>query len=399
MNSARPSPARCDRRHFLQAAAGGTLVTVAGILAGCRPAGPPPAAAGSAGPIRIGEFSSLTGREAGLGQYTHMGVQLALEEINAAGGVLGRPLELVAEDTRSQAGESATAVHKLIQRDRVAAIIGESASGRCLEGAPIAQKAGVPVVSPAATNPKVTEVGDCIFRVCFTDPFQGTLMARFARETLKVRRVGLLVDVAATYSVGLASFFRERFQAEGGTIVAEQRFSGGDKDFRAQLTALKAAGVEAIFAPSYYGDGGLILRQARQLDFTGPMLGGDGWEAPELVQIGGPAADGAFFPVHFSLEDPAERSKEFLRRFEARFGRPPTGVSALGYDALQLIADAIRRAGSAEPAAIRTALAATRDFEGLTGRIELDAGRNARKPAAIIQVREGRFRFLRMVTP
>lgn len=399
MNPARPGFLRGNRREFLQAAAGRALVAGATLAAGCRPSGGPSGATGSAAPIRIGEFSSLTGREAGLGQYTHLGVQLALEEINAAGGVLGRPLELVAEDTRSQAGEAATAVHKLLRRDRVAALIGESASGRCLEGAPLAQQAGVPLVSPAATHPRVTEIGDCIFRVCFTDPFQGTLMARFARETLGVQRAGLLVDTAATYSVGLASFFRRHFEAGGGTIAAEQRFSGGDKDFRAQLTALKAAGVGAIFAPSYYGDGGLILRQARQLGFAGPMLGGDGWEAPELVGVAGTAADGAFFPVHFSLEDPAGRTREFGRRFEARFGRSPTGVSALGYDALQLIADAIRRAGSAEPAAIRAALAATRGFEGLTGRIELDDAREVRKPAAIIEVRGGRFTFLRMVTP
>lgn len=350
-------------------------------------------------PIRIGEFSSLTGREAGLGQYTHMGVVMALEEINAAGGVNGRLVEVIAEDTQSKAGESATVVRKLTTRSRVVAIIGEGASGRCLEGAPIAQRAGIPVVSPAATNPKVTELGDCIFRVCFTDPFQGTVMAKFAHETLHAKRVGVLSDVASPYSLGLAEFFRQRCRVDGLEIVGEQRFSGGDKDFRAQLTALKASKPDALFVPSYYGDAGLILLQARQLGITVPILGGDGFEAPELVQVAGAAADGSYFPVHFSLADTSVRSRGFVERFTKRWGKAPTGVSALGYDALNLIVDAIRRAGSAEPKAIRAALASTTGFEGVTGRISIDSERNARKPASIVRVEAGQFRFLQAVAP
>jgi branched-chain amino acid transport system substrate-binding protein len=328
-----------------------------------------------------------------------MGVQLALDEINAAGGVIGRKLELVSEDSQSKAGETATATRKLVSRDQVVAMIGEGASGRCLEGAPIAQQAGVPVITPTATNPKVTEVGDCIFRVCFTDPFQGTVMAAFARKSLKVQRVGLLVDVAAPYSVGLAEFFKQKFTADGGEIVGEQKFTGGEKDFQAQLTALKAAKPDAVFAPSYYGEGGLILLQARRLGMELPFLGGDGWEAPELVQTAGKAADGALFPVHFSLESTEPRSQAFIKAFEARWQKPPTGASALGYDAFMVLVDAIRRAGSAEPAAIKSALAATTDYPGVTGAITLDAGRNARKPAAIIRVKDDRFQFVETVAP
>lgn len=350
-------------------------------------------------PIRVGEFSSLTGREAGLGQYTHMGVLLALEELNAAGGVLGRPVEVIAEDTQSKAGEAVTATRKLVSRDHVVALIGEGASGRCLEGAPIAQENHIPLVTPAATNPRVTEMGDYIFRVCFTDPFQGTVMAKFARESLHVHRVGVLVDVASPYSVGLAEFFRQRFQADGGEIVAEQKFSGGDKDFRAQLTTLKAAKPDAIFAPSYYGDAGLILLQARQLGINVSFLGGDGYEAPELVQVAGTAADGAYFPVHFSLDSTEAHSREFVRKFTERFQKPPTGVSALGYDAVILLADALRRAGTTDGPVLRSALAATRDFAGVTGRITMDAGRNAQKPAAIIRVEGGRFQFVQTVAP
>ena len=372
-----------------------TLICMLSISAGCEPK----ETVSSKPLVRLGEFSSLTGREAGLGQYTHMGVLLALEELNAAGGVLGRPIEVIAEDTQSKAGEAVTATRKLVSRDHVVALIGEGASGRCLEGAPIAQENHIPLVTPAATNPRVTELGDYIFRVCFTDPFQGTVMAKFARESLHVRRVGVLVDVASPYSVGLAEFFRQRFLADGGEIVAEQKFSGGDKDFRAQLTTIKAAKPDAIFAPSYYGDAGLILLQARQLGITVPFLGGDGYEAPELVQVAGAAADGAYFPVHFSLDSTEARSREFVRKFTARFQKPPTGVSALGYDALMLLADAMRRANSTDGPAVRAALAATRDFAGVTGRIAMDAGRNAQKSAAIIRVEGGRFQFVQTVAP
>jgi len=392
MNSHQVEIATGSRRRFL-----GMVVPAVVLAAGCRPDSSRPE--DRSGPIRLGLFGALTGSEAGLGQYTEMGATLALEEINAAGGVLGRPLEMVREDNRTVAGESATAVKKLISRDRVVAIVGDGNSGRCLEAGPICQAAGIPMVSPAATNPKVTQVGDCIFRVCFIDPFQGAVMARFARTTLKLSRVGLLVDVSAPYSLGLASVFRERFSAEGGAVVAEQRFSGGDKDFRAQLTALKAAGVEAVFAPSYYNSGGLILRQARDLGISVPMLGSDGWEAPELVEVAGASADGAYFPVHFSPENTGAATRGFVERFQRRFSKPPTGVSALAFDTVQLLADALRRSGGDSPAGIRTALAATRDFDGLTGRITIDTERNARKPAVIIAVRGGVFQFLGVVEP
>lgn len=385
----RPASGPRSRRSFL------TLAACSAVLAGCREKGGDTGAQA----IRLGLFGALSGSEAGLGQYTDMGATLALEEVNAAGGVLGRRLEMVREDNRTTAGESATAVKKLLSRDQVVAVIGDGNSGRCLEAGPLCQAAGVPMVSPAATNPKVTEIGDCIFRVCFTDPFQGAVMARFARESLGLSKVGLLVDASAPYSLGLASVFRERFAAEGGSVVSEQRFSGGDKDFRAQLTALKSAGIEAVFAPSYYHSGGLILRQARDLGFDGPMLGSDGWEAPELLEVAGRTAEGAYFPVHFSPENTDPLVAGFLDRFRRRFGKLPTGVSALAFDTLQIIADAIRRAGPAEPPAIRAALASTRDFQGITGRISMDPGRNARKPAVIIGVRDGTFRFLRVVDP
>jgi branched-chain amino acid transport system substrate-binding protein len=194
-------------------------------------------------PIKIGQFASLTGKEASLGQSSNKGTMMAIDDLNAAGGVLGRPLLLVTEDTQSKPGETATVVKKLISRDKVIALLGEVASSRSLEAAPIAQAAKVPMISPASTNPKVTETGAYIFRTCFIDPFQGPVMARFAREHLKAKRVALVVSNSSAYSIGLAKFFRESFVANGGTIVLEQKYSEGDKDFKAQLTAIKAAGV------------------------------------------------------------------------------------------------------------------------------------------------------------
>src|SRR5436190_10902418 len=236
------------------------------VLAGasCNKEGSGGGTGPATGPIRIGEFASLTGKEAAFGTSSHKGTLLAIEELNATGGVLGRKVELIYEDNRSAPGESATVVQKLISRDKVVAILGEVASGRSLEAAPICQKNHIPQGSPYSTNPKVTEMGDYIFRVCFTDPFQGRLLADFGRKTLKASRVAILTDVAAPYSVGLADYFREPFVSGGGTVVAEKNFSSGDKDFKPQLTAIKAANPEAIFVPCYYTEAGLIAVQARQ---------------------------------------------------------------------------------------------------------------------------------------
>ncbi|MBI4626406.1 MAG: ABC transporter substrate-binding protein, partial [Verrucomicrobia bacterium] len=245
--------------------------------------------------IKVGEFASLTGKEAAFGQSSHKGTLLAIEELNATGGVLGKKIALVTEDNQSKAGESATIVKKLISRDKVIAILGEVASSRSLEAAPICQNARIPQISPSSTNPAVTETGDYIFRVCFIDPFQGLVMAKFAQETLKVRKVGLLTSVSSAYSVGLAKYFKERFVADGGSVAIEQKYSEGDKDFKAQLTALKAAGVDGIFVPGYYTEAALICKQAKDLGLSLPIFGGDGWEAPQLIEIGGPAVEGTYY--------------------------------------------------------------------------------------------------------
>jgi branched-chain amino acid transport system substrate-binding protein len=354
----------------------------------------------AAEPIKIGEYASLTGKEAGFGQTSHHGVVLALEEINAAGGVLGRKLELAYEDNQTKSGESATAVKKLISRDKVVALIGEVSSGRSLEAAPIAQAAKIPMIAPAATNPKVTQTGNYIFRVCFIDPFQGTVMAKFAREDLKVKRVAILSSVSNAYSLGLAKFFKETFVPAGGVIATEKNFSEGDKDFRAQLTAVKAANVDAVFVPGYYTESALIIRQARDLGLTVPFFGGDGWEDEQLLSIGGEALNGCYYSTHFSAENTEAAVTQFVAKYKARWNNEvPGAFSALGYDAVYVLADAIKRAGTTDGPKLRDALAATKDFAGASGVTTLDKDRNASKAATIIAIKGGKLQFHKTVAP
>lgn len=350
--------------------------------------------------LKIGEFASLTGKEAAFGQSSHKGTQLAIEEANAAGGVLGKKIELVTEDNQSKAGESATVVKKMISRDKVVAILGEVASSRSLEAAPICQAAKIPQISPSSTNPAVTETGDYIFRVCFIDPFQGVVMAKFAKDTLKVRKVAVLTSVSSAYSVGLAKYFKERFAADGGAVAIEQKYSEGDKDFKAQLTAIKAAGVEGIFVPGYYTEAALICKQAKDLGLQVPVFGGDGWEAPQLLEIGGAAMEGTYFSTHYSAENKTPAITAFLEKFKKRFANEtPDAMAALGYDSAMVLIDAIKRAGTTEGAKVREALAATKGYAGVSGTTTLDAQRNANKAAVVIAVKGGKFSFVAEVAP
>jgi branched-chain amino acid transport system substrate-binding protein len=358
-----------------------------------------PALAASTDPIRIGEFASMTGKEATYGQTAHRGAVLAIEEANAAGGVLGRRIELLTEDNQSKPGESATIVKKFISRDKVVAVLGEIVSSRTLEVAPICQNARIPLVSPGATAPEVTSKGDYIFRACFIDPFVGTITAKFARGTLKAKRAAVLSSVSSAQSVGLARFFREKFTAEGGVIALEQKFNEGDKDFRAQLTAIRAAEVDAIFIPAYYTEAALICKQARDLGLTIPLLGTDGWESSEFIAIGGKAVEGCYLVTHYSAENGSSVVKDFNTRYLQRWGTPSNALSALGYDAAKLLIDALRRAGTTNASTLRDALAATRDFTGAAGTITFDAQRNPNKSAVVLTVRDGAFRFLQDVNP
>jgi branched-chain amino acid transport system substrate-binding protein len=348
--------------------------------------------------IPVGEFASISGGSASFGQSSHRGTELAIEEINAGGGVLGKKIRLITEDDQSLAGQPATIVRKLIAQDKVVAVLGEVASSKSLEAAPICQQNRIPMISPASTNPKVTEAGDYIFRICFIDPFQGTVMAKFA-QSKGWKKVAVLTDVKQDYSVGLAEFFVKGFVGTGGEIVKEQKYSSGDKDFRAQLTSIKAAKPDAIFVPGYYAEVALIAKQARVLGIKTPMLGGDGWVGDSLLKVAGNALDGCFFSNHYSEEDSSPVIQEFVKKYKAKTGGVPDAMAALGYDSAMVLADAIRRAGSTEPARLRDAIAATRDFKAVTGSITLDAARNATKPAVILTIAGGGFKFVQTVAP
>ncbi len=349
--------------------------------------------------ILIGEYSSLTGTAATFGTSTHNGLMIAVEEINASGGILGKKVKLLTEDTQSKAEEAATAVTKLINRDGVKALIGEVASGRSLAAAPIAQSNSIPMVSPASTNPKVTQQGDYIFRICYIDPFQGAVLAKFAYNSLKVKRVAILRDVKNEYSVGLAEFFAKEFKTLGGEIIGEQAYSEGDNDFKAQLTGVKASNPELIFVPGYYTEAALISKQARELKIAVPILGGDGWDSARLIEIGGAAMENTFYANHYTDEDTSAMVQNFVNKFRSQYKETPDALAALGYDAGKIVFDAIKRAGTTDGPKLRDAIAGTRNFEGVTGTITINSERNATKSVVIIAVKDGKLTLRERITP
>jgi branched-chain amino acid transport system substrate-binding protein len=370
------------------------LAIACAAAAGCGGAGPSEAQG-----IKVGFFGALTGPTATFAISGRNGALLAVDQINRSGGVLGNSIVLLSEDDRGEPSEAASVASKLITRDHVVALIGENASSRSLAAAPIAQTYHVPMISPSSTNVDVTKKGDYVFRVCFTDPYQGRVLAVFARRNLDAKTAAILVDARSDYSVGLAEAFRKDFVAMGGRIVSEVKYSEGDSDFSAQLTAIRSDRPDVLFIPGYYTDAGLIARQARSLDLKAVLLGADGWDSPKLVEIGGPAIEGAYLSNHYSVDDPAPAVRAFVDAYRARYGVLPDSIAALSYDATRLLADAIDRAGSTEGKRVRDALASTRDFHGVTGTITMDADRNPVKPAVILKVEGGRFRFAESIAP
>jgi len=349
--------------------------------------------------IKIGEYGSLTGTTATFGISTKNGIDMAIQKVNQAGGVLGKQIMVIVEDDQGKPEEAATTVKKLINQDNVIAIIGEVASSRSLAGAPICQAAGIPMISPASTNPKVTEVGDYIFRVCFIDPFQGTVMAKFCWNTLQVKSAAILTDIKNDYSVGLAELFARTFTELGGKIVAQESYSEGDIDFKAQLTAIKAKKPETIFIPGYYTEAGLIARQARELGIKVILTGGDGWDSPRFLEIGGQALENCFFSNHYFQDDPNPMIQNFVQEYKTKYDEVPDAMAVLGYDAAMVLIEAIRRAGTTDPQKIRDEIAATRDYEGISGKITIDSNRNASKSAVVIKIEGGKLKFVESVPP
>jgi branched-chain amino acid transport system substrate-binding protein len=338
------------------------------------------------GPIVIGAYLSMTGSMATFGESSFRGAQIAVDEANAAGGLLGRPIELVVLDDQGRSEEVGNAVSRLIDVNGAAAIMGEVASTLSLVAGRICQRSKVPMVSPSSTNTKVTQVGDYVFRACFLDPFQGFAMAKFARENLKLNKVAILKDVRNDYSVGLADAFYKAFTKLGGEIVAQESYSAGDTEFSAQLTKVKATQPDGLYVPGYYTEVGGIARQARRLGIKAPLMGGDGWESPELRNIGGEAIVGSYYSNHFASDAPSERAQGFIKIWRDKFGTAAPALGALGYDATLMIIDAIRHAKSTEPEKLRAALATTKELDAVSGKLTLDPNRNPVKPAVVVRV-------------
>src|ERR1700758_3157785 len=350
--------------------------------------------------IKIGEFGSLSGDNASFGTSQNNGVQMAVEEINAAGGVLGKKIDLTVEDNMTKQGETTTIARKLISQDHVVAIIGEVASSKTLEAAPIAQAAKIPLIATAATNPKVTQTGDYVFRVCFTDDFQAVVIARFVLEKLQKKNIAFMTDVKQDYSVGLTNIAKDYLTKNGGTIVKEQSYSSGDKDFRAQLTDIKSANPDVIIITGYYPEVSLIIREGRQLGIKAAFAGGDGWDGASLIPVGGKAIEGSYFSNHFSTEDKSPAVQEFVAKYKKKYNnKTPDAFAALGYDAVNLLADAIKRAGGTDPEKLRDAIANTKDFPGVTGKITINPERNANKSAVIITIKDGALHYFETIEP
>jgi branched-chain amino acid transport system substrate-binding protein len=363
-------------------------------LAGCKKDG-------SANEIRIGHYASMNGDTATFGQSADKGIRLAMEEINSAGGVLGKQINVITEDDRSVTSEARTTAQKLITRDQVVALLGEVSSSRSIAAAPVAQQAKIPMLSPGSTNPKVTEVGDFIFRNCFIDPFQGEAMARFAMETLGKKRFAILYANNSDYSVGLRDYITQAVQAGGGQVVAQESYAEKqDKDFTGLLTKIKAANPEAIFVPGYYTEAGLIADQARKLGLNVPLIGGDGWDSDVLVKAGGDAIEGNYFTNHYSPDEQRPEVQAFVQAYKKKYnGEVPDAMAVLGYDAMKMMADAIKRAGGTDGQKIRDALAATKDFPGAGGKITINEKRNADKPIVVVQVKDKQFKYVTSIEP
>ena len=358
-------------------------IIVVSLLSACTPNG------GGGDKVRIGVFMSTTGTTANFGISSVNGIKLAAEEVNAAGGINGKQVELLVQDDRSDASEAATIVTKFVTQDQVHGIIGEVASSRSIAAAPIAQNAKIPMLTPSSTNPEVTKKGNFIFRSCFIDPYQGAAIAQFAAKTLGAKTAAIMVDRKNDYSTGLEKVISETFTKFGGKIVATQSYQEGDQDFNAQLTSLKGSNPEVLFVPGYYNDVGLIAKQARDKGITVPLIGGDGWDSEQLYKIGGTALNGSYFTNHYSPYDTDPKVVKFVNDYKAKYGSTPDALAATAYDAARIMFDAVKRSKSLAGPDIRDALAATKDFPGVTGTVTFNENRDAVKPIVMIEIKDG----------
>lgn len=386
-----------NKRKMISLAVG--VILAAAMISGCG------GGAADSKDIKIGGDFEMTGGVASFGQSAVNGAKLAFKQVNASGGVLGKQINFIVADNKSEPSESANAVTKLVTQDKVSAVIGAVASSNTLAAAQIAMDNKVPMLTPTSTNPKVTvddngKVKDYMFRSCFIDPFQGTVMANFAAKTLKAKTAVIYIDNSSDYSKGLAQFFEENFVKNGGQILAKEAFLQKDQDFKATLTKIKGYNADVIYVPGYYEEVGKIVKQARELGITGPLLGGDGWDSPKLVEIAGKdVLNNTFFSNHYSPEDKDPSVVKFVQDYKAEYNQNPDALAALGYDAAMMLVNAIKEAGSADPVKIKDALAATKNLKLVTGMVSLDASHNPVKSAVVIEMKDGNQVFKEKINP
>ncbi|WP_018132312.1 ABC transporter substrate-binding protein [Effusibacillus pohliae] len=382
-----------------------------GALAGC---GGKQQANGNAGggsssgdTIKIGTDFEMTGGQAAFGTSALKGVKLAVKEINAAGGVLGKQIQIIDADNASKNDESARAAQKLISNDKVVALIGATTSTNTLAAVPVAMEKKIPLITSSATNPKVTvdertgKVNEWVFRACFIDPFQGKVMADFATKELKAKTAVIYTDTSSDYSKGLTKFFEETFTKNGGQILAKESYQQKDTDFKAVLTRIKEKKPDVIYVPGYYEEVGKIIKQGRELGITAPFMGGDGWDAPQLIDIAGKEnLNNTYISNHYAPDDNSPEVQQFVQSFKKEYnGETPDAMAVLGYDAMKMLADAIKRAGSTDPAKIKDALAATKDFKAATGSITLNENHDPVKSAVVLEYKDGKQVFKGKVNP
>lgn len=380
----------------------GALV-ITGAVTGCGKSAQ--TSSSDAKSIKVGLNFELSGNVATYGQGLVQGIELAFEEINKAGGVLGKQVEAIKVDNKSESAESANVATKLATRDKVVAILGPATSGNTKGAAPVAVQNKVPLISASATADDVTvdqngKVREFIFKTCFSDSFQGVIMANFAYEDLGKKNAVLLVDNASDYSKGLSKSFKETFEKFGGKVLSEEAYQSKETNFKAVLTNIKGLNPDVIYLPGYYEEVGLIVKQARELGINVPILGGDGYESPKLAELAGKTAlNEVYFTNHYSSKDSSPEVVKFQKAFKDKYNKEPDAFNALGYDLAYFYADALKRAGEADPIKLKDAIAATKDFKGITGTISIDENHNPVKSITILQMKNGEQTFLKKLDP
>ncbi|HHX04136.1 MAG TPA: ABC transporter substrate-binding protein [Tissierellia bacterium] len=371
------------------------LVLMAAALVGCSKAPSQPAASGAdAEEIKIGINYELSGGVAAYGQANLEGIELAVEQINAAGGVDGKMIKLVTYDNKSDHAEATTLANRMMTQDGVLAAIGPATSGAFKATIPVAEKNEVPVVSGSATADDVTVddkgLKEYAFRICFNDSYQGTAMADFAMNTLGAKNAVIIMDSSSDYGKGLAKNFKEQFERNGGKVVAEESYVEKDTEFNAILTKIKGEDFDVIFIPGYYEEAGLIIKQARAQGIDTPILGADGFDSPDLLELAGAdALNDVYFSNHYSSLDQDPVVLKFIEDFKAKYGKDPNAFHALGYDAMKFVADAVGRAANLDGPSVKDALASTENFVGVTGSFSIDENHNPVKSIVVIGLKDG----------